>query len=100
MHDRNHMPFTMPLVDIAQALALSRYPGDHRDRYRLYEEWARDFQADFEARAAAGRKPGMTYMKDVTAFALRRAAAYGFEARAEDFGGRLCSEARLVAGVR
>ena len=100
MHEQNDIPFTVPLVDIAQALALSRYPGDHRDRYQLYEEWARDFQADFEARAAAGRKPGQTYMRDVTAFALRRAAAYGFEARSEDFGDRLCSEARLIAGVR
>ncbi|WP_198088759.1 hypothetical protein [Variovorax sp. E3] len=43
---------------------------------------------------------GQDLHEDVTAFALRRAAAYGFEARAEDFGGRLCSEARLVAGVR
>ena len=32
MHEQNDIPFTVPLVDIAQALALSRYPGDHRDR--------------------------------------------------------------------
>jgi len=94
------MPITVPLVDIAQALARVGCPGNRCDRYRLYEEWARDFQADFEARAAAGRKPGRTYLHDVTAFALRRAAAYGFDVRCEDFGARLCSEARLVAGVR
>ena len=33
-------------------------------------------------------------------FALRRAAAYGFTARSEDYGPRLCSEMRLAAGVR
>ncbi|SEI89941.1 hypothetical protein SAMN05216567_103640 [Variovorax sp. OK605] len=100
MRDLRDIPITVPLVDIAQALAAAGCPVDHQGRYQLYEEWARDFQADFEARAAAGRKPGRTYLRDVTAFALRRAAAYGFEARSEDFGARLCSEARLIAGVR
>jgi len=100
MPERRHIAMTVPLVDIAQALATAECPTGQHDRYRLYEEWARDFQADFEARAAAGRKPGRTYMRDVTAFALRRAAAYGFEARSEDFGARLCSEARLLSGAR
>lgn len=106
MRKRHELPFTVPLVDIAQALARAGCPGDPLAQgrpytiYALYEEWARDFQADFEARAAAGRQPGLTYLRDVTAFALRRAAAYGFEARCEDFGPRLCSEARLIAGVR
>jgi copper oxidase (laccase) domain-containing protein len=100
MREGHDMPITVPLVDIAQALARAGCPGNRCDRYRLYEEWARDFQADFEARTAAGRKPERTYLHDVTAFALRRATAYGFDARCEDFGARLCSEARLVAGVR
>jgi hypothetical protein len=108
MRQRHDISLTAPLVDIAQALARAGCPGEQRERYRLYEEWARDFRADFQAdfgadlgaRAAAGRKPARTYLSDVTAFALRRAAAHGFEARCEDFGARLCSEARLVAGVR
>ena len=104
MRERHDISLTAPLVDIAQALARAGCPGEQHERYRLYEAWARDFQADFQAdfgaRAAAGRKPARTYLRDVTAFALRRAAAYGFEARCEDFGARLCSEARLVAGVR
>jgi len=100
MSETNEMPFTMPLIDIAQALARTGFLGAHAQRYRLFEEWARDFQADFEARAAAGRRPGRTYMRDVTAFALRRAAAYGLETRCEDYGPRLCSEVRLAAGVR
>ncbi|NVM88626.1 hypothetical protein [Variovorax sp. SG517] len=101
MHERNAgIPITVPLVDIAQTLARAGFIDPHGERYRLYEEWARDFQADFEARAAAGRKPGCTYLRDVTAFALRRAAAYGFEVRCEDYGPRLCSEVRLIAGAR
>jgi hypothetical protein len=115
MRQRHDISLTAPLVDIAQALARAGCPGGQHERYRLYEEWARDFRADFRAdfgadfgadvgadfgaRAAAGRKPARTYLSDVTAFALRRAAAHGFEARCED-GARLCSEARLVAGVR
>ena len=101
MRERNdEIPITVPLVDIAQTLARAGLLDTRGDRYRLYEEWARDFQADFEARAAAGRRPGRTYMRDVTAFALRRAAAYGLETRCEDYGPRLCSEVRLAAGVR
>ncbi|WP_295987418.1 hypothetical protein [uncultured Variovorax sp.] len=100
MDETEEMPFNVPLIDIAQALARAGFLSVHAQRYRLFEEWARDFQADFEARAAAGRRPGRTYMRDVTAFALRRAAAYGLETRCEDYGPRLCSEMRLTAGVR
>ncbi|RUR70464.1 hypothetical protein ABL849_09895 [Variovorax sp. 375MFSha3.1] len=100
MSEPKEMPFNVPLIDIAQTLARAGFLDARGERYRLCEEWARDFQADFEARAAAGREPGSTYLRDVTAFALRRAAAYGFAARSEDYGPRLCSEMRLAAGVR
>ncbi len=80
------MPITAPLVDIAQALARAGCPGNRCDRYRLYEEWARDFQRRLrgphrgrpQARAhLPARRDGLQRM--------RRAAAYGFDVRCEDF---------------
>jgi hypothetical protein len=80
MHERQEFDLTVPLVDIAEALVPRHYPGDNRQRYKLYEEWAQDFLVDFAARAAAGRRPEETYRQDITDFALRKAAAYGFAA--------------------
>lgn len=78
MQSRHEFDLIVPLVDITEALVRRRYPGDSQQRYRLYEEWARDFLVDFNARAAAGRRPEQTYYRDIAEFALRRAAAYGF----------------------
>lgn len=80
MHRRQEIDLIVPLVDIAEALVRRHLPGDNRQRYKLYEEWAQDFLADFAARAAAGRRPEETYRRDITDFALRKAAAYGFAA--------------------
>ena len=55
MSEPKEMPFNVPLIDIAQTLARAGFLDARGERYRLCEEWARDFQADFEARAAAGR---------------------------------------------
>ncbi|MGJ7529671.1 hypothetical protein [Variovorax sp. GB1P17] len=101
MPEARHMDLTLPLVDIAQALACASYPGDDRDRYRLYQEWAQDFQADFMARVLAGRRPDETYREDVAAFARSKAAAYGFmPGEASVIGGRFYSQAQLAAAVR
>ena len=80
MRERHEIDLIVPLVDIAEALVSRQYPGDNRRRYKLYEEWAQDFLADFVARAAAGRRPDETYRKDIADFAIRKAAAYGFAA--------------------
>jgi hypothetical protein len=36
MHEAREMDLTLPLVDIAQALARASYPGDDRERYQLW----------------------------------------------------------------
>lgn len=101
MREAREMDLTLPLVDIAQALARASYPGDDRERYRLYKEWAQDFQADFMARVLAGRRPDETYREDVVAFACSKAAAYGFTpGPACVIGGRFYNEVQLAAAVR
>lgn len=101
LHDGREMDLTLPLIDIAQALARATYPGDDRERYRLYKEWAQDFQTDFMARVLAGRRPDETYREDVAAFARSKAAAYGFAPGAACvIGGRFYNEAQLAAAVR
>ena len=80
MREPHDIDLIVPLVDIAEALVSRQYPGDSRRRYKLYEEWAQDFLADFGMRAAAGRKPEKTYREDIADFAIRKAAAYGFAA--------------------
>ena len=79
MQESRGISFTMALVDIAQALAHARCAGDPGRRYALFEEWARDFLFDFEARAVAGRRPVDSYAEDLRTFAVRQAASYGFQ---------------------
>ncbi len=90
----------MPLIDIAEALASMEYPGDGRERYALYAEWASEFNADFEARQAAGREPAETYLEDIDVFAHKRAAAYGFTCRGYGIKGTLYSPSQLEAAVQ
>lgn len=89
-----------PLIDIAEVLASMEYPGDSRERYALYLEWATEFNADFEARQAAGREPAETYFEDVEVFAHKRAAAYGFTCRGHGIKGTLYSAVQLDAALQ
>lgn len=89
-----------PVIDIAEALASMEFPGDSRDRYMLYAEWALDFNADFNARAAAGQSPSETYYEDIDAFAHKRAAVYGFIQRGVVIAGKAYSLQQLEAAVQ
>lgn len=89
-----------PLVDIAEALTRFVYPGDSRDRYGLYLDWAAEFDASFKTRAEAGSEPGETYYEDVDAFAVAKAKAHGFAAADTFVNGKAYTEGQLVAAVR
>lgn len=89
-----------PLIDIAEVLASMEYPGDSRERYALYLEWANEFNADFEARQVAGREPAETYLEDIEVFAHKRAAAYGFTCRGHGVKGTLYSDTQLEAAMQ
>jgi hypothetical protein len=69
-----------PLIDIAETVARAELavPTDSRDRYGLYAKWAGEFQQDFARRYAAGEGPAFTYVEDIEAFALKKAAETGF----------------------
>ena len=69
-----------PLIDIAETVSAAGLglPGDSRDRYGIYAEWAGEFQRDFARRLAQGQAPAETYIEDIDAFALKKAAAMGF----------------------
>lgn len=69
--------------DIARcigALGLVAQNCDPRDDPETFWSWAKEFQADFEARLARGEDPGDTYYEDVNEFAEKRALADGWVA--------------------
>ncbi|OUL98808.1 hypothetical protein [Variovorax sp. JS1663] len=69
-----------PLIDIAETIAREQLvpSGDSRGRYEQYAEWAKEFQASFSRRLAAGEEPHSSYYQDIEAFTMKKVAAGGF----------------------